>query len=80
MNNTTSVAMHTQGASSAAFITHPGYGRMFRPNRLTLGGFLPLRFFQGDMAVLQGQAEVVEALDQYGFAASRGYGQGSDYY
>ncbi len=70
MNNTTSVVMRTQGVSSLAFSTHPGYGRMFRPNRLTLGIFLPLHFFQGDMAVLQGQAEVVEALDHYGFAAT----------
>lgn len=29
------------------WIGHPGYGRMFAPDRLTVGVFLPLRFFDG---------------------------------
>ncbi|KHT28710.1 hypothetical protein RC98_09505 [Pectobacterium carotovorum subsp. carotovorum] len=40
------------GASFAAFSTHPGYRRMFAPDRLTIGIFLPLRFYKGDMRVL----------------------------
>lgn len=57
------------GASSEAFADHPGYRRMFAPDRLTIGIFLPLRFFQGDMAVLQGQAELVTEIDRLGFSA-----------
>lgn len=51
------------------FHSHPGYRRMFAPNRLTLGIFLPLRFYEGDMQVLAGQSQWVEAIDQYDFAA-----------
>ena len=57
------------GASAPAFAMHPGYRRMFAPNQLTVGVFLPLRFYQGDMAVLQGQADLVADLDRRGFAA-----------
>lgn len=52
-----------------AFHSHPGYRRMFAPGCLTLGIFLPLRYYAGDMAVLQGQADLVEAIDRLGFAA-----------
>ena len=45
------------GQSSPAFASHRGYRRMFAANQLTLGIFLPLRFYKGDMAVLAGQAE-----------------------
>lgn len=58
-----------RGASYAAFYGHPGYRRMFAPDRLTLGIFLPLRFYEGDMAVLAGQAELVTQIDRQGFAA-----------
>ncbi|MDR2325060.1 MAG: LLM class oxidoreductase [Acidovorax sp.] len=59
----------TKGASFSAFHNHPGYRRMFAPDRLTLGIFLPLRFFAGDMGVLAGQAQLVETIDRQGFAA-----------
>ncbi|MGH8441258.1 MAG: hypothetical protein ACRERW_19745, partial [Pseudomonas sp.] len=39
----------TRGASAPAFAGHPGYNRMFAPDQLTLGIFLPLRFYQSDM-------------------------------
>lgn len=42
---------------------------MFSPDKLTLGIFLPLRFYEGDMRVLAGQTEWVEAIDRYNFAA-----------
>ncbi|KGP02907.1 luciferase [Alcaligenes faecalis] len=58
-----------QGASFPAFATHPGYSRMFAPGRLTVGIFLPLRFYQGDMSVLAGQAALVEEIDRQDFAA-----------
>lgn len=60
---------HMAGKSSQAFITHPGYRRMFAPNELTLGIFLPLRFYDGNMGVLAGQSEVVRDIDRHGFAA-----------
>lgn len=58
-----------QGASFPTFATHPGYSRMFAPGRLTMGIFLPLRFYQGDMSVLAGQAALVEEIDRQDFAA-----------
>lgn len=57
------------GASSAAFANHPGYRRMFAPDQLSIGIFLPLRFYSGDMSILQGQTALVEEIDRHGFAA-----------
>lgn len=66
----TAVAIPTiKGTSFSAFHAHPGYRRMFAPDRLTLGVFLPLRFYDGDMRVLAGQAELVERIDRHDFAA-----------
>lgn len=59
----------TAGASYAAFYAHPGYRRMFAPDRLTVGIFLPLRSYEGTMDVLAGQADLVTEIDRYGFAA-----------
>lgn len=60
----------TQGASADAFALHPGYRRMFAHGQLTLGIFLPLRFYDGDMGVLHGQAQLVSEIDRLGFAAA----------
>lgn len=60
----------TAGADASAFAEHPGYRRMFAHDQLTLGIFLPLRFYQGDMAVLDGQADLVSEVDRLGFAAA----------
>ncbi|WP_049057414.1 LLM class flavin-dependent oxidoreductase, partial [Achromobacter xylosoxidans] len=65
---TSSVSIPT-GASAPAFAAHPGYCRMFAPGQLTLGMFLPLRFYNGDMQVLAGQSELVTEIDRLGFAA-----------
>ncbi|MFT0866475.1 LLM class oxidoreductase [Pseudomonas sp. CAM1A] len=65
MNTTPS----TCGANADAFREHPGYRRMFAPDTLTLGIFMPLRFYDGDMRVLSGQARLVGKIDQLGFAA-----------
>ncbi|MDR2308430.1 MAG: LLM class oxidoreductase [Paucimonas sp.] len=59
-----------QGASADAFAQHPGYRRLFAPDQLTLGIFLPLRFYEGDMQVLAHQAQLVGELDRLGFAAT----------
>lgn len=58
-----------RGASAPAFANHPGYSRMFAADQLTLGIFLPLRFYEGDMSVLIGQADLVSEIDRHGFAA-----------
>ncbi|WP_264173095.1 LLM class oxidoreductase [Burkholderia sp. AU30198] len=42
---------------------------MFAADQLTLGIFLPLRAYQGDMRVLTGQAGLVADIDRRGFAA-----------
>ncbi len=60
----------TRGASAPAFARHPGYQRMFAADQLTLGIFLPLRFYEGDMSVLAGQADLVSEIDRLGFAAT----------
>ncbi|MEQ4617310.1 MAG: LLM class oxidoreductase [Corticimicrobacter sp.] len=67
--DTTAMIPAIQGASFSAFQSHPGYCRMFMPDHLTLGIFLPLRFYEGDMQVLAGQAELVERIDRHDFAA-----------
>lgn len=60
----------THGASAPRFASHPGYNRMFAQDQLTLGIFLPLRFYEGDMSVLVGQADLVSEIDRLGFAAT----------
>nr|WP_088142745.1 LLM class oxidoreductase [Achromobacter xylosoxidans] len=67
--DTTHTLHGATGASYLAFSAHPGYRRMFAPDRLTLGIFLPLRFYEGSMAVLAGQAELVRQIDRQDFAA-----------
>lgn len=67
--NATHFPAHTSGASYAAFYAHPGYRRMFAPDKLTVGIFLPLRHYAGDMSVLAGQADLVSQIDRQGFAA-----------
>jgi len=62
-------ATHSKGASADAFAQHPGYRRLFAHDHLTLGIFLPLRFYDGDMAVLAGQAQLVSEIDRLGFGA-----------
>lgn len=68
-STTTSSVSIATGASAPAFAAHPGYCRMFAPGQLTLGMFLPLRFYNGDMQVLAGQSELVTEIDRLGFAA-----------
>lgn len=48
---------------------HPGFGRMFAPGRLTVGLFLPLWQYTGDMKAMCGQAEVIKRADETPFAA-----------
>jgi luciferase-type oxidoreductase len=69
LNTCASTVSSVCGASSDAFIRHPGYRRMFAPGQLTIGVFLPLRFYQGDMRVLEGQGDLVAEIDRRGFAA-----------
>ncbi len=69
-NNNESLYERQQSTStSGMFNEHPGYSRMFAPNKLTLGIFLPIKFYTGHMDDLKGQADIVEMIDQQNFAA-----------
>lgn len=57
------------GQSAEAFAQHAGYRRMFAPERLSIGIFLPQKAYRDDMSVLAGQAELVKYIDAAGFAA-----------
>lgn len=59
-----------KAAASSSWGSHPGYGRMFAPGELTVGLFLPLWPYAGDMAGLRGHTEVVQQADRGGFAAA----------
>ncbi|MBE8715711.1 LLM class oxidoreductase [Cellvibrio polysaccharolyticus] len=61
--------MSIEPLSNHPFSTHPGFQRMFAPGQMTLGMFLPLRFYRGDMKILAGQSRLVSAMDRLGFAA-----------
>lgn len=67
--NTMAFLPKTKALPSISFANHIGYRRMFAPDKLTLGIFLPLRFYQGDEQVLKGQIELIEYIDQKNFAA-----------
>lgn len=69
LNNSIALPPALKGTSAHAFAHHPGYQRMFREDTLSLGIFLPLRFYHGDMQVLAGQSALVGQLDRSGFAA-----------
>ncbi|MGE6665774.1 LLM class oxidoreductase [Paenibacillus xylanexedens] len=70
---TDSIGQMERGQQSAlnvgAFNNHPGFRRMFAPDQLTIGLFLPLRFYTGNMDVLRGQADLVDIIDQQHFAS-----------
>lgn len=68
--NTLHTCLSNADTFPASFAHHAGYRRMFAPDALTLGVFLPLRFYQGDMRVLHGQAKLVADIDRLGFAAA----------
>jgi luciferase-type oxidoreductase len=48
---------------------HPGFRRMVAPDRLTLGLFLPLWQYSGDMTDMAGQGEIITRADGSDFAA-----------
>ncbi|PZG49784.1 LLM class flavin-dependent oxidoreductase [Spongiactinospora gelatinilytica] len=56
-------------SDATLFDDHPGYRRMFAPGRLTVGLFLPLWQYTGDMEAMAGQAESVKLADRSGFSA-----------
>jgi len=61
-------ARHQLAPTSGVFTEHPGYRRMFAPNKLTIGIFLPIKFYKGHMEDLKDQADLVEMIDQKNFA------------
>ncbi|MFI1016319.1 LLM class oxidoreductase [Streptomyces sp. NPDC020965] len=60
----------TTAAPVAPWASHPGYGRMFAPGELTVGLFLPLWPYAGEMTGMRGHTEVVQQADRSGFAAA----------
>lgn len=50
------------------FAHHPGYRRMFAPGRLTVGLFLPLWQYPGQLEAMRGQGDVVRRADRGGLA------------
>ncbi|MFF9403389.1 LLM class oxidoreductase [Streptomyces sp. NPDC014744] len=59
----------SSAAQASSWEGHPGYGRIFAPGELTVGLFLPLWPYTGDMAGLRGQTEIVKQAEHDGFAA-----------
>ncbi|MCM2388833.1 TIGR03571 family LLM class oxidoreductase [Streptomyces albipurpureus] len=59
----------TTAAPASSWAGHPGYGRMFAPGELTVGLFLPLWPYAGDMSGLRGHTEVVQHAERSDFAA-----------
>ncbi|MHA6626577.1 LLM class oxidoreductase [Pseudonocardia sichuanensis] len=49
---------------AGSFAEHPGYRRMFAPGRLTIGLFLPVWQFAGELEAMRGQGEVVQQADR----------------
>lgn len=48
---------------------NPGFARMFRPGRLTLGVFFPIEAFAGDRPTMRGQVALAQRAERAGFAA-----------
>lgn len=46
--------------------THPGFARMFRPGRLTLGMMLPMAPLENGRPDMRGQLELAAEVDRYG--------------
>lgn len=53
----------------AAPLTHPGFQRMFAPDRLTLGVFFAIESYKGDTPIMENQTELARRAEQLGFAA-----------
>ncbi|WP_284386110.1 LLM class flavin-dependent oxidoreductase, partial [Bacillus safensis] len=72
MNGPIDAKKHIQNHSTKAvqnFNQHPGFRRMFAQDQLTIGLFLPLKFYKGHMEALKGQVNLVEYIDRKNFAA-----------
>ncbi|MFE6778461.1 LLM class oxidoreductase [Streptomyces sp. NPDC057702] len=48
---------------------HPGFSKMFGPGKLTVGLFLPLWPYAGDMSKMAGQGESIKLADRSEFSA-----------
>nr|WP_295867422.1 LLM class oxidoreductase [uncultured Chitinophaga sp.] len=51
------------------FEDHKAFNRVFAPGKLTLGMFLPLDFYTGDLAIFRHHTEYVKQIDRSNFAA-----------
>lgn len=48
---------------------NPGWKRVFKPNKLTLGLFFPIEAFQGDMPTMKDQEQLAQRAEKAGFAS-----------
>jgi luciferase-type oxidoreductase len=48
---------------------NPGWKRVFKPDRLTLGLFFPIEAFQGDMPTMKDQEKLAQRAEEAGFAS-----------
>jgi luciferase-type oxidoreductase len=48
---------------------NPGWKRVFKPNKLTLGLFFPIEAFQGDMPSMNDQEKLARCAEEAGFAS-----------
>jgi luciferase-type oxidoreductase len=48
---------------------NPGWKRVFKPDRLTLGLFFPIESFQGDMPTMKDQEQLARYAEEAGFAS-----------
>ncbi len=50
-------------------ITHPTFNRVFKENKLTLGIFLPLAVYKGDLSPFQAHIKYIKQIDHANFAS-----------
>jgi len=55
--------------NSIPYQRQPGFQRTYRQGRLSLGLFLPLEAFSGDMPSMAGQVSLAQSAEKLGFAA-----------
>lgn len=60
---------HDTEEEQSPLAAHPGFGRMFQAKRLTVGLFMPLWPFTGNMADMRGHADIIERVDRSDFAS-----------
>lgn len=55
--------------SDTPFKNHRAFNRLYAPNRLTLGIFLPLDVYRGNLAIFNDHLQYIQQIDQKNFGA-----------